>query len=476
MDRNQKFAEIAKALDRGETPEPITVRQLLEWFDAQRRGTNRIEQIRRELLGFGLVTSPPFDSVWLDESISFVKASNADGPPPPGWARHLQHISEQLDRSEEPDPVTVRTLLGWFGVERRGAYVVQRIDDLLSEFNIKTEPDFKSVYIDAEVHFKREVELIEAPVTPKSEPLELGSAPPQLPSSKADSTAADVPAPQGAPAGEPVQAPRPAPVEETVPVTDLPDKDPSFTIGTLKASNLEAIKKKLVRIAPNATIEEAVTAMMTYSISHLPVMQNDRGSPKGIITWEAIGRYLAIKQGKSSDEVRHCMLPARDTGPDTYLFDVIDDIVERGHILIRSSDNRITGIVTPGDVSIKFRESAEPFLLLNEIENYVRSIVKRGKFTVKELEAACDSHDSRKIEGVHSLTLGELIRLLQKPENWERVKLAVDRKQVIDQLEDVRIIRNDVMHFRLDEVTGEKTDVLRRVTKFFQDLRSLKAI
>jgi len=45
----------------------------------------------------------------------------------------------------------VRTLLGYFDAQRRGAYVVQRIRDALDELGIETRPDFADLWIDDEI-------------------------------------------------------------------------------------------------------------------------------------------------------------------------------------------------------------------------------------------------------------------------------------------------------------------------------------
>ncbi len=57
------------------------------------------------------------------------------------------------------------------------------------------------------------------------------------------------------------------------------------------------------------------------------------------------------------------------------LFQAIPIIVEHQYVLVRGSDNRITGIVTASDLSLQFQQLAEPFLLLGEIENHIRRIL-----------------------------------------------------------------------------------------------------
>jgi CBS domain-containing protein len=53
----------------GETPDPVTVRALLRWFGAERRGRYVVQMIRDALKEVNLVTVPDFDYVWLDAPI-----------------------------------------------------------------------------------------------------------------------------------------------------------------------------------------------------------------------------------------------------------------------------------------------------------------------------------------------------------------------------------------------------------------------
>jgi hypothetical protein len=158
---------------------------------------------------------------------------------------------------------------------------------------------------------------------------------------------------------------------------------------------------------------------------------------------------------------------------DTSLFDAIREIVDNQYVLIRDSTNKIAGIVTTSDLSLQFRQLAEPFLLLGEIENHVRGLVERGEFTKVDLQECCDpSAGEREIDNVYDLSFGEYIRLLENEKRWLQVNLGIDRKIFIADLDRVRQIRNDVMHFDPDPVSDEDLYDLRRFTGFLQKLQS----
>ena len=64
----------------------------------------------------------------------------------------LKEIVDQVTEGNERKE-TVRTLLSWFGAERRGYWWVRDIRKALNKAKLKTEPDFEEAWIDASVSF-----------------------------------------------------------------------------------------------------------------------------------------------------------------------------------------------------------------------------------------------------------------------------------------------------------------------------------
>ncbi len=79
MEAENRLAEIAQQLREKKTFEPISVRQFLSWFGAQRRGSWTVQWIRGYLSRARLQTEPDFDAVYIDSPISFSLIS--DVPP-----------------------------------------------------------------------------------------------------------------------------------------------------------------------------------------------------------------------------------------------------------------------------------------------------------------------------------------------------------------------------------------------------------
>jgi len=199
-------------------------------------------------------------------------------------------------------------------------------------------------------------------------------------------------------------------------------------------------------------------------------MQNER-EVKGTISWASIGSRSSL--GRQCKFVRECMDPHHEISYDMSLFAAIDSIVAHEYVLIRAADRRICGIVTTTDLSLQFSKLGEPFLLLGEIENHIRRLIG-GKFNSKDVAEAKDPADSgREVTKVSDLNFGEYVRLLEKPERWAKLELPIDRSVFVQQLERVRTIRNDVMHFDPDGPAPADMEALRHFAHFMDELRTI---
>jgi CBS domain-containing protein len=349
-------------------------------------------------------------------------------------AERLTLIAENLRDGKPEAPVTVRNLLAWFGAGKRGYWIVKRIREALAAAGLQTNPDFHSQYIDAPVFF----ELV----------------------------------PDAGPGGTAAEEPVTVAEEECDPAASAPAMpsigiaDPTYRIGMLAAAN-----RAPLRVKPDNAVEQAITLMLAHDYSQLPVMTNEF-TVKGMISWRSLGTRWALN--KEGTAVRDFLEDPPVISAERSIFVAITRIVEHGYILVRDSKNRITGIVTTSDLSVQFQLLTEPFLLLGEIENHIRWLMD-GRFTKEELQQAKDPSDAtRTIENVADLTFGEYIRLLQSPTMWSKLGVAIDRATFVRELETVREIRNDVMHFDPDGVPDQELETLRRIARFLQTLHSLR--
>lgn len=239
--------------------------------------------------------------------------------------------------------------------------------------------------------------------------------------------------------------------------------DPIQRIKILSAAN-----KEPVTVKRDAELKEAITLMMLHNYSQLPVVSNPR-SIVGYISWETIGSK--ITNGVQSNAISDYM--SKDVNVVDYeepLLRAINIIIEKEFAVVQKQDKTVSGIVTIADISEQFMTSTEPFLLLEQIENHIRQILD-GKFLVDELINFCKIGDQeRPIEHIDDLTFGDYIRIIENPEYWDKLHLSIDRVHFIKQLEKVRKIRNDIMHFNPEGISDNQRIDLTKMASFLMEI------
>ncbi len=357
----------------------------------------------------------------------------------------LRQIQADLRGGKDVPSESVRELLSWFGVQRRGRLVNRDVRRALRKLALRTEPDFEYEYIDAPLRFVLEELVDNSRTTVTSEPL---TEKPPLVAENGLVLSSDVIGEQALVSGA--------------------TADPTYRIGRLESANTAPLCVK-----PEDSVTKAVTLMLSHDFSQLPIMANER-NVKGIISWRSIGRRMTL--GRKCDTVGDCSDPFEVIGRDVSLFAAIPRIVTNEFVLIRGPNGIITGIVTTADISLQFEQLGEPFLLLGEIENHIRLLIS-DKFTREQLASARDPGDShREIEDVADLTLGECIRLIEQPDKWATLKLNADRVVFVRQLDEVRNIRNNVMHFDPDGIGPSDHGKLRAFVNFMRILVACGAV
>ena len=62
----EQVRRISEELEAGGAITPVTVREFLNWFGAERRGQHVVARIRSELEEHRLHTVPDFEGAWID--------------------------------------------------------------------------------------------------------------------------------------------------------------------------------------------------------------------------------------------------------------------------------------------------------------------------------------------------------------------------------------------------------------------------
>jgi CBS domain-containing protein len=237
--------------------------------------------------------------------------------------------------------------------------------------------------------------------------------------------------------------------------------DPTHRVGQLNLA-----RKKPISVKPKATISEAITLMMTHDFSQLPVMVSSR-NVRGIFSWKSLAQKLTF--GKNPVSVSDAMENAVIIDANRSLFEAARLVAESDYVLIKTEDDTICGILTSYDLSVTFAERSEPFLLLEQIEKHIRNHIE-GKISLTEIREVRASLDGESLSPA-KLSFGDYVRILQAPERWKKVGLLVDQAIFVGKLEEVRNIRNKVMHFNPNGLASEDLNKLREFAGLLRQIQ-----
>ena len=238
--------------------------------------------------------------------------------------------------------------------------------------------------------------------------------------------------------------------------------DPVKRIKILKAANTPP-----VYVTNDSSLQQAITLMMIHDFSQLPVTQNGNRNIVGFISWQTIG--TARQHGVSSNVVKdYKREDVRTVSPETPLLDVFGIVLKNDFVVVVNKDKALQGIITTTDISAQFLSSTEPFLLIEEIENHIRNLLNE-KLLLERIQQVCQE-EKRKVESIDDLTFGEYLQLFGAEDVWERLGIRADRSTMLKQLDHLREIRNDVMHFEPEGISHEQNEQLRRMVYYFREL------
>ena len=217
-----------------------------------------------------------------------------------------------------------------------------------------------------------------------------------------------------------------------------------------------------VYVSNNTNLTTAISIMLLNDYSQLPVTNNGTRGLCGFLSWKTIG--AALVHGEKSTVVKdYKELSVPVISPETSLLDAISIIVKNDFAVVEKS-GELVGIVTTADISEEFVSITEPYILIGEIENSLRNILNGAQILLDTLKKKCQTEGD--IDSLDDLTFYNYIELLSDDEVWNKVGIIGDKKEVCHRLDEIREIRNEVMHSRLDSLCGNDIGKLRNFVGF----------
>lgn len=335
--------------------------------------------------------------------------------------KNFEELLAEVQRTKKSIITYPRLALNQVGASRRGWKVVEAVNSLLDKYDVACDPDFGSAWIYGQIELK-----------PK----------PKVPSGTSINTSEDW--------------------------------DPTPRLSLLKAANLNKVKEAgsgegLISVNRQTPLDEAITLMLLHDFSQLPILSGSR-DVEGIVSWRSIGRAKSLQ--KECRTVSDCKDDVVILGYDEPLFDAVKVVLKNEVVLVKQKDKTISGIVTITDIGEQFISMAEPFLLIEQIENHVRRLLDQ-KFDPEDLIFSNSPEAKPKeIKNISDLTFGQYIKIIEDPKKFEKIKIAIDRKLLAERLDNVRVIRNDVMHFDPDGITQSDLELLRQTASFLHNISS----
>lgn len=253
--------------------------------------------------------------------------------------------------------------------------------------------------------------------------------------------------------------------------TDEQVNDPVPRVGLLKSANLRepgTEDTRLIYVNREATLKEVTTLMLLHKYSQLPILSNKMRRVEGMISWRSVGKALCLE--KSPIRAIECKEEVEVVHLNTPLFDIVPKILSKEVVLVKDSEEIICGIITASDIAEQFKLQSEPFFLIQQIEKHIRMILN-GCNMFDEMMALlkiekCDDD----VSGIDDLTFGQYIMILQNDDLFQKINIPMDRKTLIRNLEEIRLIRNDIMHFNVDETPYEDLLLLRGMADLLTEL------
>lgn len=329
----------------------------------------------------------------------------------------LENFLIEIQKSKKSKRISTRNVTEFYGVTRRGWRVIERVNFWLEKYELIMEPSYSTANAYGTVEIKPKPTITLSGELKKPKYLDV--------------------------------IPR---------------------LGIIKSSDLNNSKEgdpKLISVKKETTLSEVISLMILNNFSQIPILSSKK-DVYGLISWKSIGKALSL--GKVCPTVADCYEAVEIINYDEPLFKAVKIILDKEVVLVRDFKNEISGIVTATDIGEQFLILSEPFLLIEQIENFVRIILK-DKLTYDDINKVLDlSKNEKEVKHLSDLNFGHYVRIVENENLFKKIGVSIDRVILQKMLVDVNKIRNEIMHFSPEEIEDKDLVVLRKTQNFLQQI------
>ncbi|MEU5896343.1 CBS domain-containing protein [Streptomyces venezuelae] len=214
--------------------------------------------------------------------------------------------------------------------------------------------------------------------------------------------------------------------------------------------NLPSALRGVESVTSSAKFEEAFTKMRLNGYSQLPVLNGPRNL-QGAVTWESIA---LARHSDSEAPFSRAIVQAHAVSYSDHLIDVLPYLEQFGFLLVKDQTNKIAGIITVADVAAEYGATARPFLLIGDLDRQLRRLISQG-LDLQDVIALCDPDGLRNLSSFDQLSYGDYQQVLGNEQQWNKLGWPLDRKSFIKRLDELREVRNELMHFNDKDKVGD---------------------
>ena len=234
--------------------------------------------------------------------------------------------------------------------------------------------------------------------------------------------------------------------------------------------------RKLVYASLSVDIKQINTLMISNNVSMIPIIPGGKRN-LALIRRKSIWKYMIENQQKlpELDEMQEEPLPAVKVGDS--LDDTLEKIRSNSAVLLEDEDGLFRKILTPKSVAESLFEFSTKYVKINNLENRLKELINGliiesvNECLTTEYKKFSDGVGVEKpVPDLDKLTMMDYQLIFNNL--WDSFSSLqhLDKSMMNKLLEETRIYRNDVMHFRLTDEVTEATNPCNLILKMLPNI------
>ena len=230
-------------------------------------------------------------------------------------------------------------------------------------------------------------------------------------------------------------------------------------------------KQVVMAVPPETSAATALALMRKHGFSQLPVVQGT--TVLGLFTYRAFALEVARLAGTKADPTQLPVEEFLEHDHPSYArltdeFRGLIDALDANDSIVVSSPDDLVAILTPMDVLRYLYSVANAFVLIEEIELGLRSLIRSAAPKPAVFDECVKNALSAKYKEdelpkqLEDMTFDDYIALIRDGRNWRYFESVFGgtRDRAKGKLEPIRDLRNRVFHFRGDLSVDDHQELL----------------